>query len=45
MFNGNYQGFNSEITVYYNRKSKDVYKVETVIESRKKEFIQGILNK
>ena len=45
IFNGKFQGYNSEITVYYNRKSKDVYKVEAVIESRKKNFIQGILDK
>ena len=44
VFNGKFQGHNSEITVYYNRKSKDVYKVEAVIESTKKEFIQGILD-
>lgn len=45
MYNGKFQGYNSEITVYYDRNSKDVYKVETVIESKKKEFIQGILDK
>ena len=37
--------FNSEITVFYGRKSKVVYKVKVVIESKKKEMIQNILDK
>jgi hypothetical protein len=45
IFNGKFQGYNAVITVYYNRKTKDVYKVEAVIESKKKETIQGILDR
>lgn len=45
IFNGKFQGYNSEITVFYNRKTKDVYKVEVEIESSKKEVIQGILDR
>lgn len=45
VFNGVFQGYNAEITVFYGRKSKNVYKVEAVIESKKKEVIQGILDK
>jgi hypothetical protein len=45
VFNGRFQGYNSEITVFYNRKSKQVYKVEAVIESKKKDVIQNILDK
>lgn len=44
IFKGIFQGYNSEITVFYNRKNKNVYKVEVVIESKKKEVIQNILN-
>ena len=45
VFNGKFQGYNSEITVFYGRKSKVVYKVKVVIESKKKEMIQNILDK
>lgn len=45
VFKGKFQGYNSEITVYYGRKSRIVYKVEAFIESKKKDFIQGILDK
>ena len=45
IFNGKFRGYNAEITVYYGRKTKIVYKVEAVIESKKKEFIQTILDK
>ncbi len=45
VFNGKYQGYNSEITVFYGRKSKVVYKVNVVIESTKKEVIQNILDR
>ncbi|MBO7083242.1 MAG: hypothetical protein J6W30_05300 [Bacteroidales bacterium] len=45
VFNGKFQGYNSEITVFYGRKSKVVYKVKVVIESKKKEKIQNILDK
>lgn len=44
VFNGKCQGYNSEITVFYGRKSKVVYKVNVVIESTKKEVIQNILD-
>lgn len=45
IFNGNLQGYNAEITVYYARKSKIVYKVEAEIESEKQDVIQIILDK
>ena len=45
IFKGMFQGYYSEITVFYNRNSKNVYKVEAVIESKKKEVIQKILDK
>lgn len=45
IFNGRFHGYNSEITVFYGRKSKVVYKVEVVIVSKKKEVIQNILDK
>lgn len=45
VFNGRFQGYNSEITVFYNRKSKQVYKVEAIIESKTKNVIQNILDK
>lgn len=45
IFNGKFKGHNAEVTVYYGRKSKMVYKVEAVIESNKKEVIQGILDR
>lgn len=45
IFKGMFHGYYSEITVFYNRNSKNVYKVEAVIESKKKEVIQKILDK
>lgn len=45
IFNGKLQGYDSEITVYYARKSKIVYKVEALIESEKEDVIMNILDK
>lgn len=45
IFNGKFQGHNSEITVYYARNSKIVYKVKAEIKSEKQDIIQGILDK
>ena len=42
IFEGNFQGYKSEITVYYNRKTKEVYKVETQIKSKIKTDIEII---
>lgn len=45
IFNGKLYGHNSEIIVYYARKSKIVYKVKVEINSEKKDVIQSILDK
>ena len=45
IFNGKLYGRNTEITVYYARKSKIVYKVKAEIYSEKKDVIQSILDK
>ena len=42
IFKGMFQGYYSEITVFYNRNSKNVYKVEAVIESKKKEVCTSL---
>ena len=44
VFNGKFQGYNSEIEVFYNRKTKNVYKVEVTIYSKKQSVIQSILD-
>lgn len=45
IYNGKFQGYNAVVTVYYSRKTKNVYKVKVVIESKNKETIQNILDK
>ena len=45
IFNGKFMGYNAEFTVFYNRNTKDVYKVEAVIDSKKEQIIQGILDR
>lgn len=45
IFCGKLHGYNAEITVYYARKSKIVYKVKAEIESEKQDVIQSILDK
>lgn len=44
IFEGKFQGYNSEITVFYNRKTKEVYKVETQIKSKIKTDIEIIFS-
>lgn len=43
IFEGKFQGYKSEITVFYNRKTKEVYKVEALINSKVKTDIEIIL--
>lgn len=45
VFKGKYQGYNADITVFYGRKTKSVYKVAVTIDSKKEEVIQSILDK
>lgn len=44
-FSGKFQGYNSDILVYYNRKTKTVYKTEITIGSKNKDVIQKLLDK
>ena len=44
IFEGKFQGYKSEITVFYNRKTKEVYKVEALINSKVKTDIEIILS-
>ena len=45
IYNGKFQGYNAEFTVYYSRKTSKVYKIKVYIESKNKDTILNILNK
>lgn len=44
VFNGRFQGHDSEITVFYNRKTSIVYKVVVKVYSKKQSVIQRLLD-
>ncbi len=44
-YDGKSLGYKAEIVVYYNRKTKDVYKVKAIVSFQKKEAAQNILKK
>lgn len=43
VFNGKFQGYDSKVVVYYNRKNMNVYKVEVTVHSNKLRIIQNLV--
>ena len=44
VFNGKFKGYNSDIIVFYSRKTKNVYKVSVATYSNKQDVIQKLLD-